>query len=67
MHYKSSNPLGLVYLTVGLVLFFVVAGAFLLRLLVAIIALWLIFYGLQVWQGGQSRMVFWQYKNRNDF
>lgn len=66
MQHRTSNPLGVFYLIFGLILFIVVAGEFLLRLLIAVIALWFIFYGLQLWQGGQSRIMFWQFKNRND-
>jgi len=47
----QKSPLGILFVIIGLVLFVAVAGSFLLRLLFALLALWMVAFGVQLWTG----------------
>lgn len=53
MYYSPSpkNPLGIVFLIVGAVLFFGALGDFLLRLLIALLGMCCMIYGMRLWRG----------------
>ena len=57
VHHKS--PLGVLFIIAGVVLFLVVAGEFLVKLALALMALWLIAYGVQLHTGRSVNMFFW--------
>lgn len=58
---QQKSPLGLLFILLGLILFIAVAGEFLLRLLFALLALWLVAYGSQLWTGRPFNVFFWRY------
>lgn len=53
-----KNPFGILYIIIGTIIFLLAAGEFLIRLLFAGLALWLISYGLQC-MTGRSNVIFW--------
>jgi hypothetical protein len=55
-----NAPMGLFYLVLGSILFIFVAGEFILRLIVAICALAMIFYGLKIWHGKNLNFSQWR-------
>lgn len=58
---QHKSPLGILFIILGLILFIIVAGEFLIRLLFAFLALWLIAYGIQLWTGKPLNIIFWRY------
>jgi len=58
--YLKKNPFGVIYLIIGIIIFLMAAGAFLLRLFFAVIGLWLIAYGAQL-MSGRPALFFWRW------
>lgn len=58
---RQKSPLGILFVLLGLMLFIVVAGEFILRLLFALLALWMVAYGMQLWTGRPFNVLFWKY------
>lgn len=58
---RHKSPLGILFVLLGLMLFIAVAGEFILRLLFALLALWMVAYGMQLWTGSPFNVLFWKY------
>lgn len=60
-NHQCKNPLGIFFIILGAILFLGAAGEFLLRLLFALLALWLIAYGIRLVSGRPVfYSMFWQ-------
>ncbi len=60
MSQTNQSLLGLILVVFGLVIFFLVAGEFLLRLILALIALLLVAVGMQLWKGKPINIFIWR-------
>lgn len=58
VHHKS--PLGILFIIVGIIVFIIAAGEFLLKLLFALAGLWLIAYGIQLHTGRTVNLLFFR-------
>jgi len=67
MSYQINRFLGILYIIGGAVLFFMVAGEFLLRASIAVIALYLISYGLKLQGYPFTRFIFMAQRWRSRF
>ena len=57
---QHKSQLGILYIILGIIVFIIAAGEFLLKLMFALMALWLIAYGVQVYTGKPVNLVFWR-------
>jgi multisubunit Na+/H+ antiporter MnhG subunit len=56
---SHKSPWGIFLIILGITLFLIVAGEFLVKLLLAFMALWLIAYGVQLHTGRSVNIMFW--------